>query len=168
MVWSVDMDDFRGYCGTGKYPLIKTMKAELNDYLVEMVYEGPFETTRVGSQADVNPDEVVCEEGDAHVSFYRDKADCSMYYVCKDAVKHHKPCPTGLVFDENENICDWPENVVCEEENKNLVWNNFEPTTTPTDHVWENFEPTTTFTNLFFESFEPTVTATTILTEGLY
>ena len=55
--------------------------------------------------------EVVCEEGDAHVSFFRDKADCSMYYVCQGSVKHHKPCPTGLVFNENENVCDWPENV---------------------------------------------------------
>jgi len=112
MVWSVDLDDFRGYCGTGKYPLIKTMKNELNDYVVEMVYEGPFETPRAGSAAaEVNPDEVVCEEGDAHVSFFRDKADCSMYYVCQGSVKHHKPCPTGLVFNENENVCDWPENV---------------------------------------------------------
>lgn len=112
MVWSVDLDDFRGYCGTGKYPLIKTMKNELSNYLVEMVYEGPFETPRGGASADlVDPDEVVCEDGDAAVSFYRDKADCSMYYVCQGSVKHHKPCPTGLVFNENENVCDWPENV---------------------------------------------------------
>lgn len=112
MVWSVDLDDFRGYCGTGKYPLIKTMKNELSDYLVEMVYEGPFETPRAGSAAAaVDPDEVICEDEDAHVSFFRDRADCSMYYVCQGSVKHHKPCPTGLVFNENENVCDWPENV---------------------------------------------------------
>ena len=97
MVRSLDLDDFRGYCGTGKYPLIKTMKAELNDYLVEMVYEA------------VNPDEVVCEEG----AFYRDKADCSKYYACKDSVKYHKQCPTGLVFSDNENVCVWPEEVEC-------------------------------------------------------
>ena len=113
MVWSVDLDDFRGYCGTGKYPLIKTMKAELEDYMVEMVYEGPFETARPGSAAAAaaNKDEVVCEDEDAHVSFIRDTKDCSMYYVCQGTVKHHKPCPTGLVFNENENVCDWPENV---------------------------------------------------------
>jgi len=113
MVWSVDLDDFRGYCGTGKYPLIKTMKAELADYKVELVYEGPYETPRGGQGGDAatDPDEVVCEDGDAHVSFFRDKKDCSMYYVCQGAVKHHKPCPSGLVFNENENVCDWPENV---------------------------------------------------------
>ena len=111
MVWSVDLDDFRGYCGTGKYPLIKTMKAELENYMVEMVYEGPFETARAGSEAAVDKDEVVCDDEDAHVAFIRDVKDCSMYYVCQGAVKHHKPCPTGLVFNENENVCDWPENV---------------------------------------------------------
>ena len=111
MVWSVDLDDFRGYCGTGKYPLIKTMKAELENYMVEMVYDGPFETSRAGAGAAVDKDEVVCDDEDAHVAFIRDVKDCSMYYVCQGAVKHHKPCPTGLVFNENENVCDWPENV---------------------------------------------------------
>eukprot|EP00091_Calanus_sinicus_P014865 TRINITY_DN32590_c0_g1_i1.p1 TRINITY_DN32590_c0_g1~~TRINITY_DN32590_c0_g1_i1.p1 ORF type:complete len:121 (-),score=14.95 TRINITY_DN32590_c0_g1_i1:62-424(-) len=112
MVWSVDLDDFRGYCGTGKYPLIKTMKSELADYMVELVYEGPYETPRGGAAAEAtDPNEVVCEDGDAHVSFFRDRSDCSMYYVCQGAVKHHKPCPSGLVFNENENVCDWPENV---------------------------------------------------------
>ncbi|XP_023333989.1 probable chitinase 10 [Eurytemora carolleeae] len=111
MVWSVDLDDFRGYCGTGKYPLIKSMKNELKDYLVPLVYEGPYETPRGGARDTVDPDEVICEEGDAHVSFARDKKDCSMYYVCQGSVKHHKPCPTGLVFNENDNVCDWPENV---------------------------------------------------------
>jgi len=112
MVWSVDLDDFHGYCGTGKYPLIKSMKNELEGYLVEMVYTGPFEAPRGAAAANlVDPDEVVCEEGDTHVSFARDKNDCSMYYVCQGTTKHHKPCPSGLVFNENDNVCDWPDNV---------------------------------------------------------
>merc|ERR1712018_516578 len=72
---------------------------------------GPFETARAGSEAALDKDEVVCDDEDAHVAFIRDVKDCSMYYVCQGAVKHHKPCPTGLVFNENENVCDWPENV---------------------------------------------------------
>lgn len=43
MIWSVDMDDFRGSCGTGKYPLIKAMKKELSDYNVKLEYDGPYE-----------------------------------------------------------------------------------------------------------------------------
>jgi chitinase len=35
MVWSVDLDDFRGYCGTGKFPLLKAMSKELEGYMVK-------------------------------------------------------------------------------------------------------------------------------------
>lgn len=44
MIWSVDMDDFRGQCGSGKYPLITTMKNELDDYSVALEYDGPYES----------------------------------------------------------------------------------------------------------------------------
>lgn len=44
MVWSVDMDDFRGSCATGKYPLMQAMKQELEGYSVNLVYDGPYET----------------------------------------------------------------------------------------------------------------------------
>lgn len=45
MIWSVDMDDFRGSCGAGKYPLIKAMKKELQSYKVKLEYDGPYEST---------------------------------------------------------------------------------------------------------------------------
>ena len=44
MIWSIDMDDFRGTCGTGKYPLIHAMRQELEDYKVALEYDGPFES----------------------------------------------------------------------------------------------------------------------------
>lgn len=45
MIWSVDMDDFKGSCGAGKYPLIKAMKKELQSYKVKLEYDGPYEST---------------------------------------------------------------------------------------------------------------------------
>jgi len=45
MIWSVDMDDYRGVCGTGKYPLINAMKQELAGYTVKLEYDGPYEAT---------------------------------------------------------------------------------------------------------------------------
>jgi len=55
--------------------------------------------------------EVTCEEENGHISYHPDKADCTHYYMCEGERKHHMPCPANLVFNPNENVCDWPENV---------------------------------------------------------
>jgi hypothetical protein len=43
MIWSIDMDDFRGHCGTGRYPLLTAIREELDNYTVRFVYDGPYE-----------------------------------------------------------------------------------------------------------------------------
>lgn len=48
MIWSIDMDDFRGVCGNGKFPLVNAMKTELEDYSVKLEYQGPYEGTHTG------------------------------------------------------------------------------------------------------------------------
>ncbi|XP_017755457.1 PREDICTED: probable chitinase 3 [Eufriesea mexicana] len=112
MIWSVDMDDFRGSCGAGKYPLIKAMMKELRDYKVKLEYDGPYEShLRNGRYTTKDPNEVSCDEEDNHISYHPDKNDCTMYYMCEGERKHHMPCPVNLVFNPNENVCDWPENV---------------------------------------------------------
>lgn len=50
MIWSIDMDDFRGQCGTGKYPLINSMKKELESYSVKLEYDGPYESSNQNGQ----------------------------------------------------------------------------------------------------------------------
>uniref|UniRef100_A0A2S2Q2H3 Putative chitinase 3 n=1 Tax=Sipha flava TaxID=143950 RepID=A0A2S2Q2H3_9HEMI len=112
MIWSVDMDDYRGVCGTGKYPLINAMKQELAGYKVKLEYDGPYEATgRNAVYTTKDPTSVTCEEEDGHISYHPDKADCTMYYMCEGERKHHMPCPSNLVFNPKENVCDWPENV---------------------------------------------------------
>ncbi|EDW31122.1 GL20757 [Drosophila persimilis] len=44
MVWSIDMDDFSGRCGSGKYPLLNALNDELKDYKVALEYDGPYES----------------------------------------------------------------------------------------------------------------------------
>lgn len=47
MVWSADMDDFRGNCGAGtKYPLLNALVDGLQNYTVALTYEGPYEHKR--------------------------------------------------------------------------------------------------------------------------
>ncbi|CAG9812647.1 unnamed protein product, partial [Phaedon cochleariae] len=112
MIWSVDMDDFRGSCGSGKYPLINAMRQELEGYKVKLEYNGPYESSiSTGQYTTKNPHEVTCEEEEGHISYHPDKADCKMYYMCEGERKHHMPCPANLVFNPDQNVCDWPENV---------------------------------------------------------
>lgn len=109
MVWSVDLDDFRGYCGTGKFPLIKAMVKELEGYTVELKYKGPYETPRGGVKE--KKEKKLCRNDEGQVSFHRDKNDCKRYFVCQGEHEHHKSCPDGLVFNEDEGVCDWPSAV---------------------------------------------------------
>jgi chitinase len=109
----MDLDDFRGSCGNGKYPLLKSMTQELSGYRVGLDYDGPYEGTANGGvgKGKTDPNEVTCSEEDGHISYHIDKADCTKYYMCEGERKHHMPCPAQLVFNENENVCDWPERV---------------------------------------------------------
>lgn len=80
----------------------------------------------------ISANEVTCAEEDGHISYHVDRADCTHYWMCEGKHlflkcfklslinnsikisgerKHHMPCPANLVFNPNENVCDWIENV---------------------------------------------------------
>jgi len=107
MIWSVDMDDFTGSCVGEKYPLINSAKNELKGYYLSSLEVAK----RVEAAKEADKDEVKCEEADGHISYHQDKNDCTMYYMCEGARRHHMPCPQNLVFNLKESVCDWPENV---------------------------------------------------------
>ncbi|XP_066295310.1 protein obstructor-E-like isoform X4 [Branchiostoma lanceolatum] len=46
-------------------------------------------------------------------AMYSDPADCTMFYECVDGHPvYHRSCAlTGTVFDQGDQICDWPANV---------------------------------------------------------
>lgn len=110
MVWSVDLDDFKGTCTGNSYPLLTAIKEELKGYKVANLEVASSNILNSYGQL-VDPDEVVCDEEDGHISYHLDKKDCTMYYMCEGKRRHHMPCPTNLVFNLNESVCDWPENV---------------------------------------------------------
>jgi len=111
-VQSLEFDDFTGKsCGAGKFPLLKAINKELQDYRVPLVYDGPYEGSSTGANKKKDPNEVTCSEEDGHISYHIDHADCTKYYMCEGERKHHMPCPAQLVFNDNENVCDWPERV---------------------------------------------------------
>jgi chitinase len=113
MVWTLDSDDYSGKsCSSGKYPLVKAIAAELKDYKVKLQYNGPHEDNSLAAAAKKkNANEIECAEEDGHISYHKDVNDCTKYFMCEGERKHHMPCPAQLVFNLNENVCDWPENV---------------------------------------------------------
>ena len=53
---------------------------------------------------------------DNHPATYPSVSDCGSYYMCDAGLNPvFMNCPDGLFWDENLNVCNWPENVECEQ-----------------------------------------------------
>ncbi|GAB6020734.1 hypothetical protein CHUAL_003398 [Chamberlinius hualienensis] len=111
MVWSLDLDDFRGHCGGPGYPLLDMINKELKDYGVPGTVYGQDAESTINSPIKVDANELVCKEAEGFISYHKDLKDCKMYYMCEGERRHHMACPSNLVFNLNESVCDWPENV---------------------------------------------------------
>ena len=51
------------------------------------------------------------EKGDGN---YRNPDTCFGYISCSGGILYEMPCSDGLMFNEDKNICDYPENTECE------------------------------------------------------
>jgi len=114
MVWSADMDDFRGNCwGGDKFPLLSAMTERLVNYSVPLTFKGPYEGRNNVGGVITTPDPTIitCDGEGPEISYYEDTKDCTKYYMCEGDRKHHMPCPVNLVFNAAGTVCDWPENV---------------------------------------------------------
>lgn len=111
MIWSIALDDFKGTCTGKKFPLINTIKEELKGYTVAKLEAQSSNVHKTYGQAVEEVKTVNCNEEDGHISYHSDKKDCTKYYMCEGRRRHHMPCPHNLVFNEDESVCDWPENV---------------------------------------------------------
>ena len=40
-------------------------------------------------------------------------SDCNKFYNCAHGIPHIMSCPSGLNFNPNLKICDWPRNYGC-------------------------------------------------------
>ena len=63
---------------------------------------------------------VECPEGGA--PFVPHPTDCSLYYQCNGDLPILMDCPDGLYFDPQLNVCNWPDQVDCQ--NKGLSFSH--------------------------------------------
>lgn len=93
-------------------------------------------STNQPSTDDFAPPEAPTAESTCSEQFTPNPKDCNKYYLCDNGRPLEQFCPPSLHWNNNQKICDWPQNAKCEE--SVALSDPNKPTTSP--------RPTTTTT----------------------
>eukprot|EP00105_Crassostrea_gigas_P040449 XP_019924597.1 PREDICTED: probable chitinase 3 [Crassostrea gigas] len=143
MVWALDLDDFSGSCGEGKYPLLRAINDELASGQVQQMTNAPTTaaptttTTQRPNHQTNHPNnhptgaptttttsssiKTTHHIGSTHrfncigktSGFYADPNSCTQYFICAGTQSFEVSCASGLLFNDATKFCDWPYNVRC-------------------------------------------------------
>nr|QDA39872.1 chitinase 4 [Phenacoccus solenopsis] len=120
MIWALDLDDFKGVCNCGSYPLLKTINKVLRKFTDEIPECRLESNSRVDMKLFYQNEgiELLGEEwrfeSCEHGQVRKHPTDCSKYLVCSfGSYKQEQSCANGLHFNEERNMCDWPQNANC-------------------------------------------------------
>ncbi len=143
MFWALDLDDFNGqFCGQGKYPLINSVKSNLNNGVIppvtstvatttlstvvptsiSVITNGVSTTTKTttttqaSSTTSTTTVSSICKNGDG---YYQDVASgCKNYIICAFTATLRPiikvlSCADGLLFDIDTMGCNYASLVKC-------------------------------------------------------
>jgi chitinase len=116
MIWSIETDDFKGIGGT-KFPILKAIRQALGGISNENSDPEP-EPVPEPDQSDSSQDAGTNTGNPCNkVGYVRDPVVCSKFYYCLSHnggfVPIEENCNFGLVFDDVNIRCDYPELVNC-------------------------------------------------------
>ncbi|RWS30135.1 actin-related protein 2/3 complex subunit 1A-like protein [Leptotrombidium deliense] len=118
-LWTVNDDDITGKCGYGPFHLLNTIHEVLSDSNATRNHDASLAVIEkygnveriVELQNEESDNQLECKR----TGYLQHPKDCSRFYRCvkfdnRDKVvnKFQYACPTGLVFDEMNEICNWP------------------------------------------------------------
>ncbi|CAG2218681.1 E3.2.1.14 [Mytilus edulis] len=140
MVWALDLDDFHGNCGQGKFPLVNAIKDELKRSGGPVIKPVQQQSTpQVSSQTTtqhltttsttLKPKVINTTKG-VHSTrqlgvpatfsckgmrdgFYPNPSSCDSYYICASGSPFLAHCASGLQYNSKTRYCDWPRNANC-------------------------------------------------------
>ncbi|GAB0096987.1 uncharacterized protein DMENIID0001_125750 [Sergentomyia squamirostris] len=105
MIWSIETDDFKDFCGRGTFPLLKRINKQLHGTSETQPMTPSTDSTASTplplTSVDPTPTIECVVDG-----FIRDPHDCSVFYFCENGTSYRFICPAGLWFDTIINICD--------------------------------------------------------------
>lgn len=143
MVWALDLDDFSGSCGEGKYPLLRAINDELASGQVQQMTNAPttaaptttttqrpnHQTNHPNNHPTGAPTTTTTSSSiktTHHIGstnrfncigktsgFYADPNSCTQYFICAGTQSFEVSCASGLLFNDATKFCDWPYNVRC-------------------------------------------------------
>lgn len=116
---------YEGICTKGLVfnPIVQTCgdisKADCTAYYsVEEEVKQQEKEEVVKVEEEVKAAEVVDEQpckNAKDLTFIEHLHTCDQYYFCDKGIAHEGKCPEGFVFNTDDEFCDYPENVECDE-----------------------------------------------------